>query len=196
MLKRFSLVLVVVFALMLVVVPTLAQDDPYADVDPNGQTVVFWHQHSGAREAQLLQIIEEFNTTNEYGITVEAINQGSYNDIYNRVTTNLASGGSDLPQLVVAYGNQSATYFLNDGVIDMNLLVNSPTWGLTEEEKADFFEGFYNADVFGQFDDVRLGFPPNRSMEMMYYNADWLAELRAAGAISFDGPPTTPRSVP
>ncbi len=29
-------------------------------------------------------------------------------------------------------------------------------------------------------------------MEVMYYNVDWLAELRAAGAISFDGPPTTP----
>jgi len=39
---------------------------------------------------------------------------------------------------------------------------------------------------------MRLGFPPNRSMEVMYYNIDWLRELREAGAISFDGPPTTP----
>ena len=29
-------------------------------------------------------------------------------------------------------------------------------------------------------------------MEMMYYNSDWLAELRAAGHIDFDGPPTNP----
>ncbi|MCA9933676.1 MAG: extracellular solute-binding protein, partial [Anaerolineales bacterium] len=31
-----------------------------------------------------------------------------------------------------------------------------------------------------------LGFPPNRSMEVMYYNQTWLEEL------GFDGPPTTP----
>ncbi len=192
MLKRVSLVLILAFAVMSLAAPALAQDDPYANVDPSGQTVVFWHQHSGAREEQLQRIVENFNATNEFGITVTAINQGSYNDIYNRVTTNLASGTGDLPQLVVAYGNQAATYFLNDGLVDMNLFVNSPTWGLTEEEKADFFEAFFNADVFPQYDGVRLGFPPNRSMEVMYYNADWLAELRAAGAISFDGPPTTP----
>ena len=33
---------------------------------------------------------------------------------------------------------------------------------------------------------MRLGFPPNRSMEVLYYNEDWLAEL------GYDGPPTTP----
>ncbi len=41
-------------------------------------------------------------------------------------------------------------------------------------------------------DNQRLGFPPNRSMEVVHYNADWLAELKAAGAIDFDGPPQTP----
>ena len=29
-------------------------------------------------------------------------------------------------------------------------------------------------------------------MEVLFYNADWLAELREAGAISFDGAPSTP----
>ncbi len=36
------------------------------------------------------------------------------------------------------------------------------------------------------FDNQRLGFPPNRSMEMLYYNQTWLEEL------GFDGPPATP----
>lgn len=191
MLKKVSVLLVIILAMLALSGAVLAQDDPYANVDPTGQTVVFWHQHSGQREEQLQQIIADFNATNEWGITVEAINQGSYSDIYARVTTDLAGGG-DLPELVVAYGNQAATYFLNDGLIDINLLVNSPTWGLSEEEQADFFPSFFNADVFPQYGGVRLGFPPNRSMEVMYYNIDWLRELREAGAISFDGPPTTP----
>ena len=36
------------------------------------------------------------------------------------------------------------------------------------------------------FDNQRLGFPPNRSMEVLYYNQTWLEEL------GFSGPPTTP----
>ena len=192
MFRKFSLLLVFAVLAMSLAGVTLAQEDPYADVDPTGASVVFWHQHSGAREEQLAEIISAFNENNEWGITVEAINQGGYDDIYNRVTTSLAGGGEDLPELVVAYGNQAATYHLHEGLVDMNLLVDSPTWGLTEEEKADYFPGFYDADVFPQFEGVRLGFPPNRSMEVMYYNVDWLNELREAGAISFDGPPTTP----
>lgn len=189
--KKFSLLAFILVAVLFSALTVTAQEDPYADVDPSGQTVEFWHQHSGAREEQLQVIIADFNANNEYGITVEAVNQGGYDDIYNRVTTNLA-GGEDLAELIVAYGNQAATYHLLGGLVDMNLLVDSPTWGLTEEEKADFFPGFYNADVFPQYEGVRLGFPPNRSMEVMYYNAAWLAELREAGAISFDGAPTTP----
>ncbi len=189
MTKKFMIVSILVIALFSLGFAALTQDDAYADVDPSGQTIEFWHQHTGAREEQLAEIIAEFNETNEYGITVEAINQGSYNDIYQRVTTNLATGTEDLPELVVAYGNQAAIYYLNDGLVNVDDFINSEAWGLSEEEAADFFEPFYNADIF---DGVRIGFPPNRSMEVMYYNSDWLAELSESGAISFDGPPTSP----
>lgn len=156
----------------------------YDDVDPSGASVVFWHQHSGDREEQLQAIITAFNESNEYGITVEGINQGGYGDIFNKMLT--VGGTSDGPNLVVAYQNQAATYQLGEALIDMTPLVDSEMWGLADDEKADFFEGFYNADIFPSFDGARLGFPPNRSMEVMYYNADWLAEL------GFDGPPETP----
>ncbi|GAB4471695.1 MAG: ABC transporter substrate-binding protein [Anaerolineae bacterium] len=166
------------------------EDDPYACADPTGQRVSFWHQHTREREVELLKIVNDFNTTNEWGITVTAEYQGSYNDIFNKMLAVL--GTPDVPSLVVAYQNQSATYALTGDMVDMNYLVNSPTWGLTEEEKADFFPGFYAQDVFPTFGGARYGFPPNRSMEVMYYNIDWLNELYEAGAIDFEGPPTTP----
>lgn len=174
-------------------VPAMAQEmGSYDDVDPTGQTVVFWHQHSGAREEELVRIVETFNETNEWGITVEASNQGGYGDIFQKMNLGLVGGGEELPQLVVAYQNQAATYQLVNGLVDMRALVESEVWGLTEEEIADFFPGFYNADVFSVFGGQRLGFPPNRSMEVMYYNIEWLNELFEAGAISFEGPPQTP----
>ena len=156
----------------------------WANVDPSGQTVTFWYQHSGSREEALQEIIAHFNDTNEYGITVEGSNQGGYGDIFSKMLN--VVGTEDVPNLVVAYQNQAATYQLGDGLVDMNSLVSDPKWGLSEEEQADFFPGFYGADIFPSFGNARLGFPPNRSMEVLYYNIDWLAEL------GIDGPPTTP----
>jgi multiple sugar transport system substrate-binding protein len=187
--KKVSLFLAFVMVAALFAVPTFAQTD-YENVDPTGATVVFWYQHSREREEALQEIIQEFNETNEYGITVEGIFQGGYGDIFNSMLTVLNT--EDVPNLVVAYQNQAATYQLTEGLADMNPLVESPTWGLTEEEAADFFPGFFSADVFSTFDGARLGFPPNRSAEVMYYNIDWMSEMYEAGAISFEGAPQTP----
>lgn len=168
--------------------PALAQE--YENVDPSGQTVTFWHQHTRERETALQEIITEFNESNEYGITVVPEYQGGYGDIFQKMLALL--GTEDTPNIVVAYQNQAATYQLVDGMVDMRPLVNSEKWGLSEEDKADFFPGFYNSDLFPLFDDARLGIAPNRSMEVLYYNSDWLAELREAGHIDFEGPPTNP----
>jgi len=160
------------------------QVDIWENVDPSGQTVVFWHQHTRERETALLEIVDEFNKTNPYGITVVAEYQGSYGDIFNKMLTFMNT--ADAPELVVAYQNQAATYQIANALVDMNSLVESPKWGLTEEEQADFFPAFFEQDVFPNFNNARLAFPPNRSAEVMYYNMDWLKEL------GYDAPPATP----
>lgn len=150
-------------------------------IDPSGQTVTFWHQHSGAREAELLELIADFNASNEWGIEVIASYEGSYGQIYNQMITGIAAG--DVPDLVVAYQNQSAAYQVADGLVDMNPFVNHPVYGVPDLD--DFFPGILAADVNAQFDNQRLGFPPNRSIEVMYYNRTWLERL------GYDGPPDT-----
>jgi len=157
---------------------------PYEGVDPKGQQVVFWHNHTKGRQDALQAIVDDFNQTNEWGITVTQENQGSYSDIFKKMLPILNT--PDVPGIVVAYQNQAATYQLSGGLVDMNPLVSSAKWGISEEEQKDFFPGFFAQDIFPNFDNARLGFPPNRSMEVLYYNMDWLKEL------GFDGPPTTP----
>ena len=93
---------------------------------------------------------------------------------------------ADAPNLVVAYQNQAATYQLGKALIDIDELVYSERWGLNKEEIDDFFPAFFYQDIFPSFGNIRLGFPPQRSMEVLYYNKDWLAEL------GYDAPPTTP----
>ncbi len=168
----------------LVLATTASAQSDYENVDPTGQTITFWHQHSGIRQDMLVEIVDDFNATNPYGITVIEENQGGYGDIFNKMLVLL--GTMDTPNLVVAYQNQAATYQVVDGLIDLWPLVRSAEWGYSEEELADFFPGFLQSDVNPTFGNMLLGFPPNRSMEMLYYNLSWLQEL------GYDGPPTTP----
>jgi multiple sugar transport system substrate-binding protein/sn-glycerol 3-phosphate transport system substrate-binding protein len=162
-----------------------ATEGELAGIDPSGQTIQWWHNHSGSREEQLIPLVAEFNETNPCGITVEPINQGSYDDIRDKVNASISAG--ELPAaLIVGYQNDQAFYQLNEGLVDLDVYLNDPTWGLTEEEQADFFPVFFAQSLHPAFDNQRLGFPPNRSIEVLFYNQTWLEEL------GFDGPPETP----
>lgn len=162
-----------------------AADGPLAGIDPRGQTIVWWHQHSGSREEKLAVIVEDFNANNECGIVLDAQNQGGYNDIRDKVNASTASGEQPA-SLLVGYQNDQAFYQLNGVLADFDTFIDDPTWGLSADEKADYFASFVEQGVHPVFDGQRLGFPPNRSMEVLYYNLTWLEEL------GFDGPPTTP----
>ena len=147
-----------------------ALDGPLAGIDPRGQTVVWWHQHSGSREEKLMPMVDEYNATNECGITVEALNVGGYNDIRDKMNAGIQTG--ELPGLVVGYQNDQAFYALADGLADSMPTSIDETWGLTPEDREDFFASFLEAGVHPAFGSQRLGFPPNRSMEVHVLQSD------------------------
>ena len=150
------------------------------ELDPSGQEVIFWYQHTREREDELVEMIADFNRANGYGITVKGEYAGKYNDIYNKMIVGLQGG--TLPHLVVAYQNQARAYYQEEGIVDLNPFMASPRWGLDPQARADFFQPFLKQD---NIDGVQTGLPPNRSMEVLYYNIDWLREL------GFDAPPAT-----
>ena len=164
---------------------TSKQNDPWAQVDPSNQSVVFWHNHTRDRQTALAAIVQHFNQTNPYQITVMQETQGNYEDIFRKMLGLLNT--PEAPSLVVAYQNQAATYQLSDALMDMTSLVNSPKWGLTEADQRDIFPAFWRQDIFPTFANARLGVPPNRSAELMYYNLDWLRQL------GYSAPPFTPQ---
>lgn len=196
---RKLLILLVVMAMAIPMMAVQAQDDkgfvstfdlptepategPLAGVDPTGATVVWWHQHTGAREQFLADIIATFNAQNPWGITVEASNQGSYADIYNKMIAGIPSG--DVPNLVVAYQNNAAAYYQAGGLVEnLDVYVLDPQWGLNDAEIADFVPSFFYQD-YTPDGAARIGFPPNRSLEAMYFNLSALKEM------GYDGPPT------
>ncbi len=163
----------------------LAKDGKFAGVDPHGQKVVWWHNHTGAREAKLKALVEEFNKSNPCGITVEPQSQGNYDAIRDKVNASI-SAGEQPAALIVGYQNDQEFYQLNNALADLNPYVDDATWGLSAADKKDFYASFFKQSVHPIFDNQRLGFPPNRSMEVLYYNATWLKEL------GYAAPPTTP----
>ena len=149
-----------------------ARSDALADVDPAGQTIEFWYQYTNSREAALLDLIDLYNASNAQGIEVRGKHVGSHADLYNKMLQGIHGGPT--PELVVAYQNQAQIYHAAGAVVDLTPYIASPKWGLTASQLEDYFPAFIEQD---NVDGVQTAFLPNRSMEMLYYNADWLREL-------------------
>ena len=81
-----------------------APEGDYSAVDPSGQTVVWWHNHTGSRDENLKPLIEEFNKSNEWGITIDAQSQGDYNAIRDKVNASIAAGEQPAVLTVVIPG--------------------------------------------------------------------------------------------
>lgn len=175
-----KLVLLAFVALFVMAGAVMAQDD-LANVDPSGQTIAYWHQFSNAQAETMTAIIEQFNSTNEWGITVEATAQGSYNDIADLVNAGIVSG--ELPNLAAGYANNAASYARDGVVVDVAQYWNSPDWGLSADALGDFRTNLveFNTAADGQV----LAFPHQFSAQVMVYNPAMLSEL------GYDAAPTT-----
>jgi len=161
----------------------VTEEAPKPSVDPSGQTITFWHVWGQGLPSETMNaIVEEFNQNNEYGITVEAIDQGRYGDLEDAFNAAIQSG--DLPDIVVGYTNALANWYSVDAVVDLKPFMEDEFFGLTEEDKAAFFSGSLNGGVTA--DGTQVGFPISQSENVLFYNSGWAKEL------GFDGPPTSP----
>jgi multiple sugar transport system substrate-binding protein len=150
------------------------------EIDPTGQTIAFWHVWgTGLPNETMLAIVDEFNATNEWDITVEALDQGQYNDLEDAFNAAVQSG--DLPDLVTGYTNAMANWYAVDAVVDLSPYVNDSYFGLTAEEQAAFFQG--SLDGGKAPDGTLFAFPISQSENVLFYNSGWAKEL------GFENPP-------
>ncbi|MBI5651794.1 MAG: extracellular solute-binding protein [Chloroflexi bacterium] len=162
--------------------PKSADEVDAIDLAGKKVSVTYWHQRPQVQHEILQAMLDEFNKTNPYGITAKAeIAGASYNDVFTKVSA--AIQASQPPEMSVAYQNQAAFYRSQNGVIDLTPFMKSKKYGLTEADLKDYFQAFLATDDSPQYKGERLGFPTQRSAEVMYYNADWLKKL------GYDAPP-------
>ena len=172
--KTLNILLVV--AMVFAFVAVLGNQAPVeAQMDLSGEVVTYWHVFP-ADDPQgewINALIEEFNQTNEYGITVEGFDQGSYNDIASKMTAGIQSG--DLPNLAMGYTNNIAEWASVGVMADMNQFVNDADYGLSEEVLADFYPGVLDAGV--NADGELIAYPLSQSERVLIYNYTWAQEL-------------------
>lgn len=162
--------------------PTSAEMVDSIDLTGKNVEVVYWHNRPQKDQDLLQSMFDEFTKTNKLGIKARAeIAGASYPDVYSKVNAAIQAGQP--PELSVAYQNQAAFYRAQGAVIDLNPFIQSKKYGLSDEDLKDYFQTFLDSDANPQFKGERLGFPAQRSIEVMYYNADWLKQL------GYDAPP-------
>ncbi len=142
--------------------------------------ISFWHGQSTTQQTALNKLVDEFNASHP-GIHVTATYQGTYTQLYQKVTAALASGAP--PDMAIAYQNDVSNYIKADAVIPLDSLMSDPNIGFTADDLKDIYPTFI--DHYPQYNNQVYSIAFMRSMEVMYYNVDM---LKAAG---FTNPPTT-----
>jgi multiple sugar transport system substrate-binding protein len=154
--------------------------------DLQGLQVSLWYPWGGTLGTSFQSILDEFNRSNLWGISVEGKGFDDYSRLDEAVEAALTTGS--IPDMLIDYGYQAQHWNGNGILADLTPYVTDPVWGLTSGEQADFYPIFWQEDVVtstaGQA--VRIGVPYYRSGYMVFYNQSWAEEL------GFPNPPKSP----
>ena len=150
---------------------------PEGGYDGSEVTITFYHT-MGSNLSDVLNIyIEEFNQLYP-NITIVHEQVGGYDDVRDQIKTELTVGNQ--PNIAYCYPDHVALYNIAKAVVTLDELIASEIpvtladgttdiLGLTDEQIADFIEGYYNeGKQFG--DGLMYTMPMSKSTEVLYYN--------------------------
>ena len=150
---------------------------PEGGYDGSEVTIRFYHTMGENLSTVLSAYIEEFNKMFP-NIHIEHEQVGCYDDVRNQISTEITA--SEQPNIAYCYPDHVALYNLAQAVVSLDSLIasdieitdelgNKTILGLTDAQKADFIEGYYNeGKQFG--DGLMYTMPMSKSTEVLYYN--------------------------
>ena len=141
--------------------------------------ITVWTYYNGDQLESFNSLVNQFNETvgAQKGIKVSTESQGSVNDLETSVMDSAEGkvGAAAMPNIFSAYADTA--YALDQ----MGMVMNLAPY-LTEEEKAQFVEGYLSEGGFGEDDSIKI-FPVAKSTELLFLNdTDWQAFAAATGA--------------
>src|SRR5437870_13614859 len=123
------------------------QQSTEADITLSGPvSITLWHALSGPPQKALDDLVAKFNSTNGKGITVTALNQGGYTQLYQKTLGAIQAGA--LPELAHAYESFVADYMKADVVVDLGPYKDSKTNGLNKQSQDDIYKSYYDTNTF------------------------------------------------
>ena len=156
---------------------------PEGGYDGSEVTIVFYHT-MGSNLSDVLDLyIKEFNELYP-NIHVKWEKIGGYDDVRDQIKTELTVGNQ--PNIAYCYPDHVALYNIARAVVTLDDLIASDIeitradgskeiLGLTDEQKADFIEGYYNeGKQFG--DGLMYTLPMSKSTEVLYYNKTFFTQ--------------------
>ena len=129
-------------------------------------TIRFYSTMGKALVETITPFIEEFQKLYP-NITVEHTQPGGYDEVRDTIKTELTVG--EQPNIAYCYPDHVAMYNRSGKVITLDQLIDHAEYGLSDEQKANIIEGFYNEGrQFG--DEYMYTLPFSKSTEVLYYN--------------------------
>ena len=166
---------------------------PEGGYDGSAVTIKFYNTMGANLRAVLDSYIVEFNKMFP-NITIEVTQIGNYDDVREQVATELTVGNQ--PNIAYCYPDHVALYNITGKVVTLDNLINSKLevtdangnkqiLGLTDAQKADFIEGYYNeGKQFG--DGLMYTLPLSKSTEVLYYNKTFFTKHNIAVPTTWD----------
>lgn len=150
--------------------PTKANTEPVV--------VTIWNYYNGAQQAQFDELVQQFNDSvgARENIIVEAISKGTIDELIQALLDSAEHkvGADALPTLCAAYADTA----LN---VDQQGLLADMTPYLTEEELAQYVDGYIEEGRFASEDSLKI-LPLAKSTEVLVLNqTDWEPFAEATG---------------
>ncbi|MGA9399099.1 MAG: extracellular solute-binding protein, partial [Anaerolineaceae bacterium] len=163
--------------------PTVLPEDLRLTPDElSGQDVSIWLPWLDDRADQLSYLVDDFNSTNAYGIHVKITTWGGEMALSDAMADGL-TGVPTLPDIFVALPEDA--FSLQRAGIELVALddyLASQDWGLSEDERADRIAPVWQ---LGEEDGLQYGVPAETLGHFLFYNLTWGLEL------GFNAPPKT-----
>ncbi len=178
-----KLVSMLLLLAMLLSLTSFAAAEDVPVYDGSEVTITFYHTMGTNLKDVLDAYIAEFNVLYP-NIHIQHTAVGSYDDVRDQIATEITVNNQ--PNIAYCYPDHVALYNLArvvqtlDAYIDSTATVtradgSTEIMGLTDEQKADFIEGYYNEGL--QFGDGKMyTLPLSKSTEVLYYNKTFFEE--------------------
>jgi ABC-type glycerol-3-phosphate transport system substrate-binding protein len=144
-----------------------------------GQVLVVWHTLSGIKEQALLNLIDDWNRTNPYSITVMPERRDT-----NSIDSSVQQGINQkaLPSLMLVSTSQAANYYQKGILTPLDTYIDDATNGWNATDRADLYPFILKAGITpnGQI----VGVPYGGAVRVMFFNRDWLKTINLDNAPS------------